>query len=376
MINQVQFPGLGLEFSVNRVAFSVGSIDIYWYGICIALGLALALVYAFVKCRDFGIDDNRFVDVVFLCTIASIVCARLYYVAFAPFSYESLWDVINLRDGGIAIYGAVIGAFVSGYFVCKWRKVPVLPAFDLTAIGFLIGQGVGRWGNFFNQEAFGVNSDGLLRMYSEGTYNYLSVMQGTLTASGVTVDPTAPVHPTFLYESLWCLLGFVLLACYVRHRKFDGEILLIYVMWYGVERAVVEGLRTDALETVMGLRVSQLVAVVSVVVAFVLWLFLRKKYKGKPLIVQYTVVGKSEDGPTVAVVTWPAQQKAPTRQEIEAQAESMFARACTLQRGVWPVGVWHADGVAALQQKKRDNTPKELPHSANGTLPVGVFHTN
>ena len=285
MINHVQFPGLGLEFTVNRVAFTIGSMPVYWYGICIAAGLALALLFAFSKAKQFGIDTDRMIDVVMLSTVCSIIGARAYYVAFAPFKYESFWDMINIRDGGIAIYGAVIGAFVSGYFFCKWRKVPVWPMFDLATMGFLIGQSLGRWGNYFNQEAFGTNTKLPWGMLSEGTTAYLESAQITVP-SGVTVDPFAPVHPTFLYESLWCALGFFLLWAYIRHRKFYGEISLLYVMWYGVERFFVEGLRTDSLMSgFFNLRVSQIIAAVSVFAAFGLWLWLRKKYKGQPLII-------------------------------------------------------------------------------------------
>ena len=336
MINHVQFPALGLELTLDRVAFTIGNLNVYWYGICIALGLGLALLYVFSQCRNFGIDDNRFIDVIMLCTLFAIIGARLYYVAFAPIPYDNLWDIINIRDGGIAIYGAVIAAFVSGIFVCKWRKVPMLPAFDLAAIGFLIGQGLGRWGNFFNQEAFGVNSTGLLGMYSEGTHNYLAAVQSTLAASGVTVDPSLPVHPTFLYESLWCLLGFVLLAIYVKHRKFNGEILLLYIMWYGVERAFVEGLRTDALSTFMGLRVSQLVAGVSVLVALGLWIYLRKKYKDTPLMVEFLYTFALKDGPAAVLMRWPASEKAPTM----AQAQAVYWEQIEAAKPL-PVGVWH-----------------------------------
>lgn len=373
MINHVQFPGLGIDLTVDRIAFSIGSLNVYWYGICIAAGLALALVFAFARCRDFGIDDDRFIDVVMLATVFAIVGARAYYVIFAPFKYESLWDMINLRDGGIAIYGSVIGAAVSGYFLCKWRKIPVLPAFDITAIGFLIGQALGRWGNFFNQEAFGINSSGLLRMYSEGTHDYLSAVQQTLAASGVIVNPASPVHPTFLYESLWCLLGFVLLALYVRHRKFNGEIALLYVMWYGVERAFVEGLRTDALSTIFGLRISQVIAAVSVLAAGVLWLVLRKKYKNIPLMVNYTAIVKEKGGSTSTTISWPAKEKAPTRVELNKKIDTALASMRRSAAGIWPVGVWHAEGLVASARPQ--SNVKATQANTPGTLPVGVFHT-
>ena len=200
MINLVQFPGLGLSLHINRVAISLGGFNIYWYGIILAAGLMGGLLFAFRYGPDFGIDTDRMVDVVVIGTVMAIVCARIYYVAMAPFQYQSLWEMIDLRNGGIAIYGALIGAFVFGGLACKWRKIPLLQMFDLVAMGFLIGQGVGRWGNFVNQEAFGCNTTLPWGMYSEATKSYLAANAASLAAQGMTVDPTLPVHPTFLYR--------------------------------------------------------------------------------------------------------------------------------------------------------------------------------
>ena len=241
------FPGLGLEFTLDRVAFTVFGMPIYWYGILIATGLALAIVFAFSHARRFGIDSDRMVDVILIGTVCAVIGGRAFYVATAPFEYASFAEMLDIRLGGVAIYGAVIAAFLSGYFACRWRKVPILPMFDLAGMGFLLGQGIGRWGNFVNQEAFGTNTTLPWGMYSEGTCNYLSSVQETLAAQGVAVDPSLPVHPTFLYESIWCLLGFFLLWAYMKRRKFHGELILMYVMWYGAERFFVEGLRTDSL---------------------------------------------------------------------------------------------------------------------------------
>lgn len=276
----VNFPGLGLEFTLNRVAFTLFGMPVYWYGILIALGMLLALVFAFTNNRRFGVNSNRMVDVIVLTTICAIICGRAYYVVFSPRPYTSLWDIISIRDGGMAIYGAVLGAFFFGWLICKWRKVPVLPMFDIAAIGFLMGQGVGRWGNFVNQEAFGSNTTMPWGMLSNGTTQYLAAHQAELAAQGIVVDPAMPVHPTFFYESLWCLIGFGLLWWYSYHRKFDGEIILLYGIWYGAERAVVEGLRTDSLMW-GSVRVSQILAAVLVLVCFGLWLRGRKRAKVK-----------------------------------------------------------------------------------------------
>ncbi len=280
MTNLVQFPGLGLAFEINRVAFSIGDFAIYWYGILIGSGMLLALLYAFHIAPKAGIDVDRMIDVIFVGTTMAIVCARAYYVAMSPFEYHSLREIVDLRDGGIAIYGAVIGAFLFGGLACRWRRVPVLKMFDLTAVSFLLGQAVGRWGNFVNQEAFGTNTDLPWGMISERTTSYLASVQSELAAQGITVNPLAPVHPTFLFESLWCLVGFIALAAYYKRRRFDGEMLLLYLFWYGLGRFWIEGLRTDSLYLVGSLRASQLLAALSCAAALVAWVVLRRRYRG------------------------------------------------------------------------------------------------
>ena len=286
MTNLVQFPALGLSFSLNRIAFSIGGMNIYWYGVCIAVGMCLALVFAFRHGVEFGVDADAMVDVILIGVVMGILCARLYYVAMSPYDYETLWDVLAIRDGGLAIYGGIIGGFLFGGLACKWRKVPVLPMFDLAAMGFLIGQGCGRWGNFFNQEAFGCNTTLPWGMYSEATRSYL--MGAVVTApKGVTIDPNLPVHPTFLYESIWCFVGLFLLVKYIKKRKFAGDIALRYLIWYGAGRFWIEALRTDSLMLVpsIGLRVSQVVAAVAVVGGIIAEVILTKRAKDKPLMV-------------------------------------------------------------------------------------------
>lgn len=324
MIYHVSFPGLGLEFALDRVAFTLFGLPIYWYGILIATGMMLALLFAFRYARSFGIDADRMVDVILISTVFSVLGGRAFYVAMAPFKYESLAQMLDIRQGGLAIYGAVIGAFTAAFFVCKWRKVPVLPMFDLASMGFLIGQGVGRWGNFVNQEAFGTNTTLPWGMYSNGTYAYLAGVQARLAEQGITVDPTLPVHPTFLYESVWCILGFFVLWAYSKRRKFHGEIILLYIIWYGAERFFVEGLRTDSL-MLGSFRVSQLIAAVSVLAALALWLVLRKKYKDKPLMIEYTVLEKRDGKMQTYVCTWPLTQTPPTGGEIKEKIEQLHA---------------------------------------------------
>ena len=294
LTNLVQFPGLGLSFHLNRVAFSIGGVHIYWYGVCIAVGLCLALVFAFRHSIEFGVDPDGMVDVTLIGVVLGIASARAYYVAMAPFKYQSIWEMIAIRDGGLAIYGGIIGGFLFGGLACKWRKVPVLPMFDLTAMGFLVGQCCGRWGNFFNQEAFGCNTTLPWGMFSEATEEYL--MGSTVTVpKGVTIDPAMPVHPTFLYESIWCFVGLALLAAYIKKRKFNGDIALRYLVWYGAGRFWIEALRTDSLLLVpsLGLRASQLVAAAAVVGGVALEIFLTRKYKSRPLMVTLALTAEN-----------------------------------------------------------------------------------
>ena len=246
---EVRFPGLGLDFEINNVAFSIFGFDIYWYALIIVTGLVLAVLYAMRRSERFGLDRDDMLDVIIVGFICSIIGARLYYIIFYDHKFDSFWDAVNLRDGGIAIYGAVIGAFLGGGLMCRKKKMSAPAMFDAAGLGFLIGQGIGRWGNFANQEAFGTPTDLPWGMQSANTGN-------------------VPVHPCFLYESLWCLIGFAVLHFLSKKwYKFRGQYFLLYLLWYGLGRAWIEGLRTDSLWLVPGvIRVSQLLAVLCVVV--------------------------------------------------------------------------------------------------------------
>lgn len=275
----VSFPGLGLEFSISRVAFSIGGFNVYWYGVIIGTGLLLAVLYAMARSREFGVDQDRLLDVVLFGTVGGVVGARLYYVLFsAPGTFTSFADIIDIRDGGLAFYGAIIGVLLTCAFVCPARKVKFLPMMDLIGMGFLIGQSIGRWGNFFNQEAFGYNTDLPWGMTSSTITAYLSSHIGAIEAHGMAVDPLAPVHPTFLYESIWYLIGFIVIAIYAKHRRFDGEVFLLYFGWNGFGRFFVEGLRTDSLY-IGTIRVSQLLAALMVVLSVSAIAFVRAKIK-------------------------------------------------------------------------------------------------
>jgi len=273
-MDYISFPKLGWEFPLSDTLLEFTlfgqEFTIKWYGVLIAVGFLLAMIYALSRVKDFDLDPDRMIDVVLVCTLFAFVGARLYYVFFSEDAADYLADPITILyvwKGGLGIYGGIIMAFVTGLWMCKLRKVNTWAMFDIASMGFLIGQGIGRWGNFFNQEAFGGNTD-----LPWG-------MSGSEIAAGVNTiteyDPALPVHPTFLYESLWCLLGFLLLHILSKKAyKFKGELFSLYLIWYGVGRFCIESLRTDSLY--LGtMKTSQLVAVLAVIGGIVVFLLRR-----------------------------------------------------------------------------------------------------
>ena len=265
----VQFPGLGLNFTISNVAFSIGNYHVYWYGLIITAGLMLALLYAWRTAPRYNVNASKLFNCVLVGLVTGIIGARLYYVAFAWDEYAAdPISIFYIHEGGLAIYGGIIGALLGGFVAAKIQKLRFMPILDITMMGFLLGQGIGRWGNFMNQEAFGSATDLPWRMLSENT-----VIGGSVTA----------VHPCFLYESLWCLLGFAVLHIFGKYRqRYAGQIFYMYLVWYGFERTIVEGLRMDSLYLpfrVFGaeIRVSQALSAVLVIVGLVLLLVNIKK---------------------------------------------------------------------------------------------------
>ena len=282
----IEFPGLGIR--INPPAqFDIGPMSIHLYGVIIALGLVLAVVYALRRREQFGISEDDLMDGVLWIAPFAILCARLYYCIFEWEHYASNpISILYIWEGGLAIYGAVIGAAIGVIIHCKIiKKISVLAVLDLVSLGFFIGQILGRWGNFFNREAHGGVTDSFLRM---GLLNPVT-MEGNY------------YHPTFLYESLWNLVGFVVLHFFSKKRRYDGQVALCYVAWYGLGRAMIEGLRTDSL-WIGNFRVSQLLAAASCVIAVAALMILsRKPHPAENLFVNKVAAKKlAEEAETAA----------------------------------------------------------------------------
>ena len=242
----ISFPQLGLEVNPPR-AFELFGLNIYLYGIVIAFGLLLAVVYALKRSKQFGLKEDDILDGVLWIVPFAIICARAYYCIFSWKDYSANpIEVFYIWEGGLAIYGGIIGAAIGIVIHCMIKKIRLGAVLDVSALGFLIGQSIGRWGNFFNREAFGAATEGFTRM---GLFNSIT-------------EKYEYYHPTFLYESLWNAVGFVLLHFLSKKRRYDGQIALGYLAWYGLGRTFIEGLRMDSLYW-HNFRVSQLLAAVT-----------------------------------------------------------------------------------------------------------------
>lgn len=270
-MNLVEFPGLGgIKFEINRVAFDVFGIPIYWYGIIIAAAFLLAVLLGMRNSKLAGIEPDSVLDLVLFAAPVAVICARLFYVIF---SWELFKDnpaeIINTRKGGLAIYGGVLGALIVAYFFAKRKKIGVLTLLDFGVPYLVMAQGIGRWGNFVNQEAFGAATTLPWRMNSETVNAYLNGFMNN-------VDLTKwGVHPTFLYESLWDFAVFAFLIWFRKRKKVDGEVFFLYMMLYGAGRFFIEGLRTDSL-MLGSFRISQLLAAMFVITFAALFIYRRK----------------------------------------------------------------------------------------------------
>jgi len=263
MENRICFPALGLEFNINRVAFSIMGFNIYWYALLISAGIIGGYFYAVWQGKKQGLKTDVFSDVLLVGIPSAIICARAYYV-FSKWDYYSQnpAEILNLRAGGIAIYGAVIGAVLSVLIYTKIKRYNTLKIFDICSVSLLIGQAVGRWGNFVNAEAHGYETQSFFKM---GIWDN-------------TLGKYIFYHPTFLYESLWNILGIFILHFMMKRKKADGQIFFLYIFWYGLGRFFIEGLRTDSLMA-GNIRISQLVALISILVGIAATIYILHREK-------------------------------------------------------------------------------------------------
>ncbi len=294
MINTVSFPGLGLEFTLNRVAITVLGRPIYWYGVIIVSGLILAVYLCSRWGKRFGISEDNILDMMFFAVPAALVAIRAYYVIFNLQMYRrpdgSLdWGaILRYSDGGLAIYGAIISSAIVLFLFCRNRRLSFLAYADLGVHGLFIGQLVGRWGNFMNVEAFGGTTALPWRMCGPSIAAYMAD-HGYVDEAGyqAILSGTLGVHPTFFYESAWNLAGLIMVYAIGKRRKFDGECFLFYFFWYGLGRAWIEGLRTDSLYLFgwelfgVPIRVSQLFALVTCAAAGGALVYMLLRYRDR-----------------------------------------------------------------------------------------------
>lgn len=263
-MNSIGFPKLGIgPFEINPTAIAIGDLKVQWYGIIIVTGMILACVYAFYRMsKSIGMILDDMLDIAIICIPCGIVGARIYYVLTSLDEYHSLYDAIAIWNGGLAIYGGIIGGFLGILGVCLVKKYNFLVILDCIAPGVMIGQIIGRWGNFVNAEAYGV----------VGKYDFLGIgFDASLLAQNnpfIMSINGMNVHPTFLYESVWNLTGFVLINAFWKKKKFDGQILVEYLTWYGLGRCVIEGFRGDSLY-IGQFRISQILAFVCFVAGLI-----------------------------------------------------------------------------------------------------------
>ncbi len=284
----ISFPNLGIYLDHVGKNISIFGFEIAYYGIIIGCAILIGFLIATSEAKRTRQNPEDYLDMGIVGVIAGIVGARAYYVIFSWDMYkDNLLHIFNLREGGLAIYGGVIGAVIAVFVLARIKRLSPFQILDTIAIALLNGQMLGRWGNFFNREAFGEYTDSLFAM----RLPLDAVRSGDVTElmrehieriDGVSY---IQVHPTFLYESVWCCVLLIILALYRKHKKYEGELFLLYIFGYGLGRVWIEGLRTDQLLLPgIGLPVSQLLAGCIVIVAGGALLYLRKNHRRMPLM--------------------------------------------------------------------------------------------
>lgn len=259
MENVISFPKLGLTFNVNQAAFYIGSKPIYWYALIILSGFLIALLFTEKSAKKRGINPENVFDIALYGLIAGIICARIYYVVFDFSSFkDNLWDVFKIWEGGLAIYGGIIGGVLTALVYCRVKKLKTLKIFDIFTPGLLIGQAIGRYGNFFNAEVYG---------------------RETSSVFGMSINGAAPVHPLFFYESCWNIIGLIIILLVRDRKKADGQVFFMYTLWYAAGRLVLEGMRQKQyiLYAFSGVGISQLVSAALIVVSIAAFFLLGKR---------------------------------------------------------------------------------------------------
>ncbi|MEY8284561.1 prolipoprotein diacylglyceryl transferase [Lachnospiraceae bacterium 50-23] len=281
MHQMIEFPNLGIHLSSLGDHITVFGFDIAYYGIIIGLGILAGIFIAAAEAKHTGQNPENYYDLAIYAVIFSIIGARIYYVAFSWDMYkDNLKSIFNIRQGGLAIYGGVIAAVITVIIFAKIKNLSAPLLFDTAGLGLVAGQMIGRWGNFCNREAFGEYTDGLFAMRLPTDAVRSSDITELMREHMETVEGVSyiQVHPTFLYESVWCLMVLVIMLLYRKHKKFEGEVFLIYLLSYGLGRVWIEGLRTDQL-WIPGteIPVSQVLAGVLAVVSAGLIVYCRRK---------------------------------------------------------------------------------------------------
>ena len=281
MHKTIDFPNIGIHLESIGDHITVFGFDIAYYGIIIGIGILVGLLIAVAEAKRTGQKEEDYYDLAIYAVIFAIIGARAYYVIFSWDMYkDDLLSILNIRQGGLAIYGGVIAAVITVLIFARIKKLSAPLLMDTAGLGLVAGQMIGRWGNFFNREAFGEYTDSLLAMQLPVDAVRSSDITELMREHMETVDGVSyiQVHPTYLYESLWCMMVLIIMLLYRKHKKFDGEVFLVYLLGYGLGRVWIEGLRTDQLLLpVVGLPVSQILAGVIVVVSTILIIYHRWK---------------------------------------------------------------------------------------------------
>ena len=281
MHKTIDFPNIGIHLESVGDHITVFGFDIAYYGIIIGIGILVGLLIAVAEAKRTGQKEEDYYDLAIYAVIFAIIGARAYYVIFSWDMYkDDLLSILNIRQGGLAIYGGVIAAVITVLIFARIKKLSAPLLMDTAGLGLVAGQMIGRWGNFFNREAFGEYTDSLLAMRLPVDAVRSSDITELMREHMETVDGVSyiQVHPTYLYESLWCMMVLIIMLLYRKHKKFDGEVFLVYLLGYGLGRVWIEGLITDQLLLpVVGLPVSQILAGVIVVVSTILIIYHRWK---------------------------------------------------------------------------------------------------